>query len=286
VPCYLPQASGIVIQTSVDISLILPAFNEAATIAQTIEEAASHFAARHYEYELIVAADGDDGTRERARELAVTNASIKVIGEQARRGKGRGIREAVAIASGKIIGFADADNKVPIDEYDKLGPWLDQGYDVAIGSRALMASEIERPQRLYRRLGAKGFGMFMRTVVGLSDIPDTQCGFKFFRREVAHNLFSRQRIDGYMFDVEILAIAQRLGYRIQQVPVRWRDDADSRLELFSGNLRNLADIFKIRFSLRRLASAHFEAAVKAQAASAEMGTFSRAESGFKPETER
>jgi dolichyl-phosphate beta-glucosyltransferase len=283
-PCYVPQASGIV--RSVDISLILPAFNEATTIAGTIGDVVSYFNAQNYKYELIVAADGYDGTRERAGELAQTNSSIKVIGKPARRGKGRGIREAVAIASGKIIGFADADNKVPIEEYGKLGPWLAEGYDVVIGSRGLRGSNIERPQPLYRRIGSRGFGIFMHVVVGLPDIPDTQCGFKFFRGDIARDLFRRQHVDGYMFDVEILAIAQRLGYRIKQVPVRWHDDADSRLQLVRGNLRNVADIFKIRFSLRHLASPYFEDVVKPEPAGTENGKFSPAKLGLEPGTER
>jgi dolichyl-phosphate beta-glucosyltransferase len=238
----------------VDISLILPAFNEAATITQTIDEACAYFLARNCVYEIIVAADGDDSTREKAREVAVTNPAIKVIGEAARRGKGRGIREAVAIASGNIIGFADADNKVPVEEYDGLGPWFTRGFDVVIGSRALPGSKIERKQAFYRRIGAKGFAIFMHSVVGLPEILDTQCGFKFFRGDIARDLFRRQRVDGYMFDVEILALAERLGYQIKEVPVRWHDDADSRLQLFRGNLRNAIDIFKIGFSLRQLAS--------------------------------
>ena len=169
-PCYLPQASGIV--QSVDISLILPAFNESTTIAATIRDVVSYFNSQNYKYELIIAADGEDGTREKAGELALTNSSIKVIGEQARRGKGRGIREAVAIATGKVIGFADADNKVPIEEYGKLGLWLADGYEVVIGSRALRDSKIERPQPLYRRIGSRGFGIFMHLVVGLPGGPD------------------------------------------------------------------------------------------------------------------
>jgi dolichyl-phosphate beta-glucosyltransferase len=245
---------------AIDISLILPAFNEAATIARTIGEVIGYFEAQKYRYELVVAADGDDGTRERARELAGANPAIKVIGESARRGKGRGIREAVAIASGGIIGFADADNKVPIEEYGKLQPWLAAGFEVVIGSRGLGGSKIERPQPLHRRLGSKGFGIFMHCVVGLPGIVDTQCGFKFFQRHVARDLFRRQRIDGYMYDVEILALAQRLGYRIQEVPIRWHDDADSRLDLFRGNLRNAIDIFKIRLSLGRLTRASIPAA--------------------------
>lgn len=280
----LPAAS-LWYSTGVDISLILPAFNEASTIAATIGDVVSYFNARNYKYELIVAADGDDGTREKARELARTNPSIKVIGQPARRGKGRGIREAVGIATGKVIGFADADNKVPIEEYGKLSPWLAEGYEVVIGSRALPDSKVERPQPVYRRIGSWGFGIFMHSVIGLRDVPDTQCGFKFFRDDVARDLFRRQRVDGYMFDVEILAISQRLGYRIRQVPVRWHDDADSRLQLVSGNLRNVADIFRIRFSLRQLTAAHFEDVKKPEPASTKPGEFSP-ELGLEPRTER
>jgi len=88
----------------------------------------------------------------------------------------------------------------------------------------------------------------MHLTLGLWDIRDTQCGFKFFRGPVARDLFGRQRIDGYMFDIEILHLAERAGYRIKEVGVRWRDDADSRLDLVSGNWRNMIDILRIRFA--------------------------------------
>ena len=229
-----------------DVTLILPAYNEAATIAATIRETGDFFRAQSLTYEIIVAADGDDGTRERAAETATADRAVRVIGNRARSGKGRGVREAVTLAEGNIIGYADADNKVPIDEFARLRPWLSQGYDVVIGSRAMQQSRIERRQPLYRQLGGKGFGVFMHAVVGLPGIHDTQCGFKFFQRQAAREIFHRQLIDGYMFDVEILVIARKLGYRIQQVPIRWRDDGDSRLDLIAGNLRNLADIWRIR----------------------------------------
>jgi dolichyl-phosphate beta-glucosyltransferase len=235
-----------------DISLILPAYNEARTIQSTLQEAADYFRARSLSSQLIVAADGDDGTRERAREFGQKVPGITVIGEPQRGGKGRGIREGVKLAVGDIIGFADADNKVPITEFDKLEPWLKADYEVVIGSRGLSESHIERWQPWYRRAGSKGFYYFMQAVVGLPGIHDTQCGFKFFRRDVAKELFSRQRIDGYMFDVEILALAQRLGWRMKEVPIRWHDDADSRLELFSGNVRNMIDIFRIRLLCARV----------------------------------
>jgi len=227
-----------------DISLILPAFNEARVIALTIADAVHYFDKRGLRYEIIVAADGSDGTRELVRELARENPALDAIGHQERRGKGRGIREAVARASGAVIGYADADNKVPIEEYDQFRPWLEKGIEAVIGTRR-GGARIERRQPLHRRIGSQGFLWFMQTVVGLPGINDTQCGFKFFQRAAAKELFRRQKIDAYMFDVEVLAIARRLGYRIQQVPVRWRDDADSRLDLISGNLRNVRDIFRI-----------------------------------------
>src|ERR1051326_7965888 len=128
-----------------DISLILPAYNEARVIPVTIGEAVAYFNSRRLSYEIIVAADGGDGTREIVRGMARENPALQTIGSEARRGKGIGIREAVAIAAGSIIGYADADNKVPIDEFDKFRPWLDKGVPVVIGSRRHGAS-IEKAQ--------------------------------------------------------------------------------------------------------------------------------------------
>jgi dolichyl-phosphate beta-glucosyltransferase len=235
-----------------DLSLILPAYNERASIGSTIDQAFAYFESRGILAEIIVAADGRDGTREFVREKAATVANLIVTGHEERSGKGRGIREAVALARGRVIGYADADNKVPLEDFDKVQPWLAAGYQVVTGSRGLAQSQIDRYQPWYRRLGSQGFYFFMQTVVGLPGIHDTQCGFKFFPRDAARRLFHLQRIDGYMFDVEILALAQRLGYRIKEVPIRWRDDADSRLQLFSGNLRNALDVFKIRWFLLRM----------------------------------
>jgi dolichyl-phosphate beta-glucosyltransferase len=234
-------------------TVVLPAYNEVERIRSTVSEVLGYFDEKQLRCEVIVAADGDDGTREAVREMSSSRADIRVMGSERRCGKGHGIREAVAVAAGDVIGFVDADDKTPISEFDKLEPRLRDGCDVVIGSRAMPGSKIEQAQPLYRRWGSSGFGVFMHVCVGLNDIPDTQCGFKFFRGDVARDLFRRQRIDGYMFDVEVLYLAQQIGYRIAQVPVRWRDDADSRLDLVSGNLRNLRDILSIRWRHRSLA---------------------------------
>ena len=170
------------------LTLIYPAYNEAATILATLAKTAAYFDRRGYSYQIIVAADGNDGTRERVTKLAETNPAIQVIGHAERLGKGRGVRDAIALASGSIIGYADADYKVPIEEYDKIDPLLKE-YDIVTGSRAIERSLIERKQPLYRRIGSQGFAIFMKTVTGLRGITDSQCGFKFFRRDVAVDTF-------------------------------------------------------------------------------------------------
>jgi dolichyl-phosphate beta-glucosyltransferase len=229
------------------LSLIVPAYNEARSIVRTLAAMERYLDANGHRYEIIVSADGDDGTRELAGEVARRDGRVRVIGSPGRHGKGKGIRGGVALARGAVVGFLDADYKVEIDEVEKLLPWLDRGYDVVIGSRAMPDSDIARRQPLYRRVGSRGFGFAMHCLTGLWHVRDTQCGFKFFRAPVARDLFARQRIDGYMFDVEVLCLAARAGYRIKEVGVRWRDDGDSRLDLVAGNWRNLLDLLRIRF---------------------------------------
>jgi glycosyltransferase involved in cell wall biosynthesis len=228
------------------VGVVVPAYNEVRSIGATLREIGGYFDAKRYDFEIVVAADGNDGTRELVADMARSEPRLKVIGSPDRRGKGRGVREGMQLVRGDVIGFVDADNKTPITEFDKFEPFLASGTDVVIGSRGLRESRIERPQPLYRRAGSKVFAFGMHAIVGLHSIADTQCGFKFFRRAAADEIFRHQRIDGYMFDVEILYLASARDYRIAQVPVRWRDDGDSRLDLVAGNLRNLRDLLRIR----------------------------------------
>jgi glycosyltransferase involved in cell wall biosynthesis len=230
------------------LSLIFPAYNEAGRIARTLESAYAWLDRQAWDYEIVVSADGTDGTREAAAEIGKTRGRLTVVGGPERRGKGRGIREGVRVARGSIIGFSDADNKTPIDELTKVLPWFDRGYDVVIGSRATPDAIVARRQPLYRHLGSKAFSVAMHVATGLWAIRDTQCGFKFFRGPVARDLFARQTVDGYMYDVEILALATRSGYRIREVGVHWADDGDSRLDLVAGNWRNTIDLLTISWN--------------------------------------
>jgi glycosyltransferase involved in cell wall biosynthesis len=232
------------------LSLIIPAYNEAGSIRRTLESCQRYLDGQPYGYEIIVGADGDDGCRDLVSDLACRDPRLSVFGSTGRGGKGRAVRTGVGRARGQLIGFADADYKTPIEELDKLMPWFGRGFDIVIGSRAVADACIRVRQPWFRRFGSWAFGVGMRTVTGLHAIRDTQCGFKFFRRPVARDLFGRQVIDGYMFDVEILYLAQAAGYRIKEVGVCWQDDGDSRLQLVSGNWRNFKDILRIRLGAR------------------------------------
>jgi dolichyl-phosphate beta-glucosyltransferase len=235
------------------LSLVIPAFNEVATIQRTLRAIHAYLQPRGYRYELIVAADGTDGTREAAAALA-GELPVQVLGQPQRRGKGCGVREGMLAATGDIRGFLDADYKVAIEEIEKVLPWFQQGYDIVIGSRKVAGAAINAKRPWYRTLGSTGFALLMRPLVGLRGIADTQCGFKFFRAAVARDLFSRQRIDGYMFDVEILTWAKRLGYTIKEVGVHWQDDGDTRLQLVRGNWKNFKDLLRIRFASNKHAA--------------------------------
>ena len=228
------------------LSIVIPAYNEAATIGNTLRQVRQFLDSRQMQYELIVSADGTDGTREAAREFAAGDQRISVIGSPDRGGKGRGVRNGMLQAKGDIVGFIDADYKTPIEELDKLLPWFGHGFDVVIGSRKVADAQVSIAQPLHRRLGSRAFHRIMQSLVGLSGICDTQCGFKFFTRAAAQQIFRLQRIDGYMFDVEILRLAKLLNLRVKETGVRWRDDGDSRYDPIAGTFRNARELLRIR----------------------------------------
>jgi dolichyl-phosphate beta-glucosyltransferase len=234
----------------VDVSLILPAFDEARSIRRTVGDAVAYLESAGLSYEILVAADGTDGTRESVEEMARSNPRLRTLGTPERRGKGLAVREAAGRAAGELVGFADADGKVPFDEIGRVREAIAGGYDVVVGVRAERTYSGRRLFAWTRRGSAKAFACLVHRLVGLPSFPDTQCGFKFLRREAAAALFPRVRTDGYMFDVELLALAERAGMRVAQLPVRWSDDGDSRFRPGAGSLRNLRELLVIRSALR------------------------------------
>ena len=230
-----------------DLSVLIPAFNERRRIVGTIDRLRAFLASRPWEHEIIVIDDGsDDGTSEAVEEAAAARPELRCLRSDRNRGKGAAVRLGLEAARGRVVGFIDADDKTDAAALDEVLRVLSTGTDIAIGDRTLPGSDIQTPRRPHREWGSAQFRRLTRWWLGLGELPDTQCGFKFFRAPVMRGLFESARVDGYMFDVEILLLATQAGYSIARIPVCWRDDPDSRFRPVSGSLRNLRELRRIR----------------------------------------
>ena len=237
--------------TEPEISVVIPAYNEARNIVSTLQQVAGYFRDRGIAGEIVVVDDGStDDTAALAHASAVA-VPVQVISNEENRGKGYSVRRGILAARGQYVGFADADMSTPIEELDQVRQALAAGADMVIGSRAMTASEIEKRQPWWRERAGRLFGGFVRTVL-LPQIADSQCGFKFFSHTAAQQIFSRQKLTGWAFDVELLYLARRLGYQIIQVPVHWVDDPDSNVQMLRDGPRMLLDVVRIRLLHRGL----------------------------------
>lgn len=229
------------------LSLIIPAYNEAERIGETLNCVLSYLHRQPYTAEVLVVDDGsEDGTA-----AVISQYPVRLLRLYPNRGKGAAVREGMLHAYGRYRVFTDADLSTPIEEIDALLRELEQGVDICIGSRELDPGRLLRPQPQYRRWMGRLFRRLVQWIVffdlpQLWEIEDTQCGFKGFRAEVAEALFRHARVEGFGFDVEVLYLAARAGYRIVQIPVRWRNDPRSRVRLLRDPWRMLIEIAHIR----------------------------------------
>jgi dolichyl-phosphate beta-glucosyltransferase len=231
---------------SPDLSLVIPAFNEEARLGPTLEAYLGYCRGTARRVELIVVDDGSlDRTSTVVNSFASSYPEVRLIRLAENQGKGQAVRSGVVNAQGKRILFADADGATPISELERLELALDKGADVAIGSRALHDQSVRIKARLYRRMIGRTFHGLVELLT-VPGVKDTQCGFKLFRGPVAHDLFSRMRIRGFSFDVEVLMMAQRRGYAIAEVPVNWTHQPGSKVNLVTDSARMLRDLFLIR----------------------------------------
>ena len=225
------------------LSVVVPAYNEAARLPRTIERVERFLSGRPHE--IVVVDDGStDGTVEVARDAA--RGPLVVLRNDGNRGKGYAVRRGMLAARGPRRLMTDADLSTPIEELARLEPCLEAGHDVAIGSRALAGSRIEVRQPWYRENMGRLFNVCVRALA-VPGVRDTQCGFKLFSARAAEAVFAATRLDGFSFDVEALFIARQLGYRIAEVPVVWRNDAATRVGLVGG-FRAFPDLLKIRLN--------------------------------------
>jgi len=234
------------------VSVIIPAFNEAQTIEESLRRISEYFSGPRRLREIVVVNDGStDGTAEVVRKFASDKHFVRLITSNANRGKGYSVRQGMLTGTGDLLLMCDADLSTPIEELEKLLPWLQRGYDIVIASRDLPDSHLELPQPALRRGLATIFRGLRRLLI-LRSLRDTQCGFKLFRRDTARKVFGYQRDNGWLFDCEILAVAERLGCRIKEVGVNWRDHAPSRVRVLRESLRVLPALLRLRWRLARI----------------------------------
>ncbi len=235
-----------------DISVVIPAYNESRRIGPTLQRIGEYATEDGRVWELIVVDDGSaDGTAEVVNQLDVGGVAITMLVNERNRGKGYSVRRGMLEATGARVLMCDADLSTPIEELTKLEPLLGQGYDVVIASRDVAESRLDPPQPAHRRLLAWMFRNVRRAFL-LRSLNDTQCGFKLFTAAAARDVFERLVDEGFIFDVEALAIAHRLGYRIAEIGVMWRDDRDSRVQPSREALRCLTALWRIRRRVRQL----------------------------------
>ncbi len=245
----LPENKNLRSDSVPDISVVIPAYNEAERLPGTLLAAENYFGTRNLSREILIVDDGSqDDTVKICANLRDKITGLQILCNGRNRGKGFSVRHGILEASGPFVLMMDADQSSPMEELDKLLPPVRDGQsDIAIGSRSLKESQILVHQPLYREPLGFLYNNIIQLLV-LKGIQDTQCGFKLFRREVARDVFSRGRLSGFAFDVEILFIARQLGYRITEIPIRWQNDANTKIRILRHGSSMLADLFRIRWN--------------------------------------
>lgn len=231
------------------LSLIIPARNEANRLPTALEQAGDYLDRQAYTSEIIVVENAsDDGTLQIARDFAGRSSRITVL-EETLPGKGRAVRLGMLAARGRFRFMADADFSMPVEEIGRFLPPHIENCDLVLGSREEPgAVRFGEPE--YRHLGGRAVNLVIR-LLALPGLHDTQCGFKLFRAAAAEQLFRRQTLDGWSFDIEVLFIARRLGLRMLEIPIPWHYRPESKVRPVQDALRMFADILRIRRNARK-----------------------------------
>ncbi|MDP2649849.1 MAG: glycosyltransferase [bacterium] len=237
------------------LSVVVPCFDEMANLQKGVLDKIEHFLnKKQFSYQVIIVDDGStDGSVEFVKRFIQDNSNFKLI-ENSHLGKGGAVTAGVLKSEGEYVLFADMDQATPIEELDKLLPYFDQGFDVVIGSR----SGVRKGSPFIRQFVSHGAIVARKLIVGIKDISDTQCGFKAFKQEAARKLFTRinklhngfKKISGSSvssgFDVELLFIAEKLGYKIKEVPVNWLYVETRRVSPIKDSIEGFLDLLRIK----------------------------------------
>lgn len=231
------------------LSLVIPAFNEARRLPETLKKAHTFLEAQKYSYEIIVVENGSqDNTLEVARQFAREIKQLRVLHEK-QRGKGHAVRSGMLIARGDYRFMADADLSMPVEGISQFLPPALEQLDIAIGSREVPGA-VRYHEPVYRHIGGRAINLLIR-LLALPGLHDTQCGFKCFRGPVADDLFLNQTMTGWSFDVELLYVARLRGYQIEEIPVHWYYRSESKVNPVKDAMRLIVDILQIRANARR-----------------------------------
>lgn len=237
-----------ILNTIDGISIVIPAYNESARLARTLDRVLDFVRRQAWDAEVIVVDDGSiDRTADLVRDYARNNGMVRLIQNPGNRGKGYSVRHGMLNAEGAIVVFTDADLSSPIEEAAKLLQALDTGADVAIGSRWLRSDLQTQRQSLARQIMGRAFNVLLRILLRL-DFKDTQCGFKAFRRSAAKTLFPLQTVEGWGFDPEILFLARRFGFKVAEVPVVWAHDEGTRIQPLRDGSTMVLEMWRIRWN--------------------------------------
>ncbi|MBV6393708.1 MAG: Polyprenol monophosphomannose synthase [Anaerolineales bacterium] len=231
------------------LSIVIPAHNEENRLPRALDQIFSFLKAQDYASEVIVVENGSsDATLAIANEFAKDRPTLRVIHEE-RNGKGNAVRRGMLAARGEYRFICDADLSMPIEDLPKFLPPALNDFDIAIGSREAKGS-IRYNEPSYRHIGGRAINFAIRSLI-LPGLNDTQCGFKCFRAETTENLFRKQTLAGWSFDIELLYLARRGKLRIREIPIRWYYDPDSKVNAVRDALRMIGDIFRIHLNAMR-----------------------------------
>lgn len=228
-----------------DLSVVIPTFNEEKIIIPTIYAVDNYLKTRNLKGEIIVSDDASsDKTVKEVEKLKNKYGNLSILEMDRNYYKGWPVKQGMLRAQGKLILYMDADMSTPIEEADKLIKAIENGADLAIGSRIHNGKDLRESQPLYRRILGKVFSNFKSILI--PKIDDSQCGFKMFTHESAKKLFSKQKIENIIFDVEILYLADKFGLKISQVPVEWKHSGETRMKVTAKNaIDTISSLFKI-----------------------------------------
>jgi dolichyl-phosphate beta-glucosyltransferase len=228
-------------------SIVIPAYNESARLGSTLEKVLGYVHQQGWDAEVIVVNDGSrDNTADIVRSFAAKDRALRLVENPGNHGKGYSVRNGMLNARGRIVLFSDADLSSPIEEAPKLFQALEQGADIAIGSRWLRSETQTQRQPLHRQLFGRIFNLILRLTLGLK-FKDTQCGFKAFRQPAVQAIFPLQKIERWGFDPEILFLARKLKFKVKEVPVAWGHSGGTRINPLVDGSRMVMEMLRIRW---------------------------------------